>query len=264
MLCQHTGLLPKDFKEASVTDIEDALRRAALDASHAASLAAGLHRLSNVAFSLRERLSIDNWHIISRLADDLTDAPTELGKVLERLDRSVLAMMTLSGFALDGMTRDQGWRFLSVGRRIERLQFMSQVLRQALDEGGETPDWLLELADSTITYRSRYMTRPQWLPVLDLLVSDETNPRSIAYQALGLTDYLARLAAHFGAIESAALSDAVADMLALRAEIDFRVGSPRLLAVLDDLGTAAYSLSEQLGRRFFSHAGTSWPNGAQG
>ena len=212
-----------------------------------------------MAFSLRERLSIDNWRIISRLADDLNDVPTELGEVLERLDRSVLAMMTLSGFALDGMTRDQGWRFLSVGRRIERLQFMSRVLREALADGGDTPDWLLELADSTITYRSRYMTRPQWLPVIDLLVADETNPRSIAYQALGLTDYLARLAAHFGTIESAALSDAVADMLALRADADFRAGSPRLLAVLEALGTAAYTLSEQLGRRFFSHAATPWP-----
>jgi uncharacterized circularly permuted ATP-grasp superfamily protein/uncharacterized alpha-E superfamily protein len=258
-LCQRTALLPEDLEAASVTDIEQALRTAALDPAHAGSLAAGLHQLSGVAFSLRERLSIDNWRIISRLAEDLDGTPTDLGDVLERLDGSVLAMMTLSGFALDGMTRDQGWRFLSVGRRIERLLFMSRVLRQALGEAGETPDWLLELADSTITYRSRYMTRPQWLPVLDLLVADETNPRSIAYQALGLTDYLGRLAAHFGSIESAALSNAVADMLALRAETDFRAGSPRLLAVLDDLGTAAYALSEQLGRRFFSHASTQWP-----
>jgi uncharacterized circularly permuted ATP-grasp superfamily protein/uncharacterized alpha-E superfamily protein len=258
-LCQHKSILPKDLEDASISDLEAALRAAALDAEQAGSLASGLHQLSNVAFSLRERLSIDNWRIISRLADDLTDVPTELGEVLERLDRSVLAMMTLSGFALDGMTRDQGWRFLSVGRRIERLQFMSRVLREALADGGDTPDWLLELADSTITYRSRYMTRPQWLPVIDLLVADETNPRSIAYQALGLTDYLARLAAHFGTIESAALSDAVADMLALRADTDFHAGSPRLLAVLEALGTAAYTLSEQLGRRFFSHAATPWP-----
>ncbi|WP_439536983.1 circularly permuted type 2 ATP-grasp protein [Methyloversatilis sp.] len=258
-LCQQKGILPKDLEDASIGDLEEALRAAALDAAQPGSLASGLHQLSNVAFSLRERLSIDNWRIISRLADDLNDVPTELGEVLERLDRSVLAMMTLSGFALDGMTRDQGWRFLSVGRRIERLQFMSGVLREALADGGDTPDWLLELADSTITYRSRYMTRPQWLPVIDLLVADETNPRSIAYQALGLTDYLARLAAHFGTIESAALSDAVADMLALRADTDFRAGSPRLLAVLEALGTAAYTLSEQLGRRFFSHAATPWP-----
>ncbi|MBP6095299.1 MAG: circularly permuted type 2 ATP-grasp protein [Methyloversatilis sp.] len=258
-LCQRNSLLPEELDSMPVAEIEAALRRAALDPLHAGSLAASLHQLSGVAFSLRERLSIDNWRIISRLADDLNGSPAELGDVLERLDQCVLAMMTLSGFALDGMTRDQGWRFLSVGRRIERLQFMSRVLRHALDEGGDTPDWLLELADSTITYRSRYMTRPQWLPVLDLLVADETNPRSIAYQALGLTDYLARMAAHFGPIESSLLSASVADLLALRAETDFRSGSPRLLAVLDALGTATYTLSEQLGLRFFSHASPQWP-----
>ena len=258
-LCQQNGLLPEELDSLPVAEIEAALRRAALDPLHAGSLAAGLHQLSGVAFSLRERLSIDNWRIISRLADDLNGSPAELGDVLERLDQCVLAMMTLSGFALDGMTRDQGWRFLSVGRRIERMQFMSRVLRHALAEGGDTPDWLLELADSTITYRSRYMTRPQWLPVLDLLVADETNPRSIAYQALGLTDYLARMTAHFGPVESSSLSAGVADLLALRAETDFGSRSPRLLAVLDALGAATCSLSEQLGLRFFSHASPQWP-----
>ena len=263
-LCRKTGLLQDDALGAlSAGEVEAAIRAAVLDPMHPGSLAAGLHQLSGVAFSLRERLSIDNWRIISRLADDLDGTPADLGEVLQRLDQCVLAMMTLSGFALDGMTRDQGWRFLSVGRRIERLQFMSGVLRHALEAGGDTPDWLLELADSTITYRSRYMTRPQWLPVLDLLVADETNPRSVAYQALGLADYLSRLAAQFGAIESAALSDAVADMLALRADRDFRTGSPHLVDVLERLGSAAFALSEQLGLRFFSHADTQWPGSQQ-
>ncbi len=258
-LCQGRGLLPDELGEMPVGEIEHELRKAALDPANAGSLASGLHQLSSVAFSLRERLSIDNWRIIARLADDLNGPPSDLGELLERLDQCVLAMMALSGFALDGMTRDQGWRFLSVGRRIERLQFMSRLLRHALDEGGETPDWLLELADSTITYRSRYMTRPQWLPVLDLLVADETNPRSVAYQALGLTDYLARLGTQFGTIGSTQLSAAVADLLALRADDDFRTGAGRILKVLDDLDTAAHALSEQLGLRFFSHAGDQWP-----
>lgn len=254
-LCQHTGLLPAE----PGGDIGAALRAAALDPEAPGSLAGGLHQLSTVAFNLRERLSLDNWRVISRLTDELSTAqPSEPGEVLERLDRCVQAMMTLSGFALDGMTRDQGWRFLSMGRRIERLQFMCAVLRHAMAAAGDAPDWLLELADSTITYRSRYMTRPQWLPVLDLLVCDETNPRSVAYQALGLTDYLARLAAQFGALEPAALSDAVAELLSLRPEADLHTGSTRLDTLLERLGSAAYALSEQLGLRFFSHSDSVW------
>ncbi len=254
-LCQHNGLLPTEPGD----DIGAALRAAALDPEASGSLAGGLHQLSTVAFNLRERMSLDNWRVISRLTDELSTAqPSEPGEVLERLDRCVQAMMTLSGFALDGMTRDQGWRFLSMGRRIERLQFMCAVLRHALAAAGDAPDWLLELADSTITYRSRYMTRPQWLPVLDLLVCDETNPRSVAYQALGLTDYLARLAAQFGALEPAALSDAVAELLSLRPEADLHTGSTRLDTLLERLGSAAYALSEQLGLRFFSHSGGVW------
>lgn len=258
-LCRHTGQLAVASDEKD--DPGPALCAAALAGDGA--LSALLHQLSNVAFSLRERMSIDNWRVISGLVDAAgCSQDASPGAALEHLDRCVQAMMTLSGFALDGMTRDQGWRFLSMGRRIERLQFMCAALGHALAAGSEAPDWLLELADSSITYRSRYMTRPQWLPVLDLLVSDETNPRSVAYQALGLTDYLSRLAAQFGAIESAALSDAVAELLALRPEQDLHTGSERLAGLLDRLAAAAYALSEQLGLRFFSHADVRWASGA--
>ena len=95
-------------------------------------------------------------------------------------------MMTLSGFVLDGMTRGIGWRFLSMGRRVERLATMCTALQVAIEDGrGHGLDWLLDLADSTVTYRSRYLVAPEWLPVLDLLVRDDANPRSLAFQVEG-------------------------------------------------------------------------------
>ena len=54
-------------------------------------------------------------------------------------------------------------------------------------------DWLLDLADSSVTYRSRYLAAPEWLPVLDMLVRDEANPRSLAFQVKGLAEYVAKL-----------------------------------------------------------------------
>ena len=154
------------------------------------------------------------------------------------------------------MTRDPGWRFLSVGRRLERLQTLSTALRQALDGPPDVDlTWLLRLADSTITYRARYSTRPQWLPVLDLLVRDEANPRSIAFQVRGLHDYVRRLTEMFGEIGDEKLDGALAGLAALDPGADLRAGSERLGLLLDECYGAAYRLGEQLGHRFFSHVG---------
>ena len=76
--------------------------------------------------------------------------------------------------------------------------------------------WLLRLADSIITYRSRYLSRPEWLPVLDLLVRDGANPRSIAFQVNGLADYTQRLTDLFGAFGDESFGDALAGLAAHR------------------------------------------------
>ena len=110
-------------------------------------------------------------------------------------------MMTLSGFVLDGMTRGIGWRFLSIGRRVERLATMCSALQVAIDEGrAHELDWLLDLADSSVTYRSRYLAAPEWLPVLDMIVRDDANPRSLAFQVKGLAEFVAKLEATHGRV----------------------------------------------------------------
>ncbi|MGH8797597.1 MAG: circularly permuted type 2 ATP-grasp protein, partial [Caldimonas sp.] len=145
------------------------LRRAATHPERA--LAERLRQLSRVAFSMRDRMSADNWRALNRLAaDPVFRRHASLPATLAWLDRAVTALMTLSGFVLDGMTRGIGWRFLSIGRRIERLATMCQALQVAVDEGRPRGlDWLLEFADSTVTYRSRYLVGPEWLPVLDMV-----------------------------------------------------------------------------------------------
>ena len=164
--------------------------------------------------------------------------------------------MTLSGFALDGMTRDQGWRFLSLGRRIERLQFLCSMLREALlGPEDADPSWLLELADSSITYRSRYMARPEWLPVLDLLVRDPSNPRSVAFQLKGLRDFIGRIEADYGDAIGEDFGPALAALEALDPARDLSHASPRLAGLMLDWTAASARLSEQLGLRFFSLVG---------
>jgi uncharacterized alpha-E superfamily protein len=162
--------------------------------------------------------------------------------------------MTLAGFALDGMTRDLGWRFMSCGRRIERLETLCAILLQATAAGrdGEI-EWALQLADSVVTYRSRYLSKPEWLPVLDLLIRDDSNPRSVAFQLRGLNDYVQRIGRTIGEFRDERIAAAVDGLAGLDPATDLDPESPRLRALLVEWQAAAANLSELIGQRFFSH-----------
>ena len=230
-----------------------ALRRAATHAEGA--LAQRLASLARVAFSLRDRMSIDHWRTLNRLiADPALQREPALPMTLVWLDRAVGSLMTLSGFVLDGMTRGVGWRFVSIGRRVERLATTCSTLQVAIEEGRmHELDWLLELVDSSVTYRSRYLAAPEWLPVLDMVMRDESNPRSLAFQAKGLAEFIARLEATHGAFASAILAPAHAALRAL-APAELRPESEQLADVIGELQRAAYAISDAISLKFFSHA----------
>jgi uncharacterized alpha-E superfamily protein len=233
--------------------------RAAITDDARPGLATELRRLARSAASLRELMSMDNWRVLNQMVRSVSrrkGQPLALSDALSELDGVIASLVTLSGFALDGMTRDHGWRFLSMGRRIERLQWMCVALTRALAAPEDSDlGWLLALADSSLTYHSRYMGRPDWLPVLDLLVCDRANPRSIAFQIYGLHDFIGRIAAAVDYRGEERLTESVAALEALDPGTDLRHGSARLLQLLDDWFGAAYRLSEQLGLQFFVHAG---------
>ena len=259
---KFTGILGEAEAGAAeaIDDVTMArLLRAAVVDDTRPGLAGGLKELLRVASQLRERLSLDNWRTLNQMARRLQGGRARraaLSDTLAELDRDIAAFMTLAGFALDGMTRDQGWRFLSIGRRIERLQFLCGVLLEALAGPADADlTWVLELADSSVTYRSRYMARPQWLPVLDLLVRDVTNPRSVAFQLKGLQDFVRRIGDAYGEGVEENLEPAVMALEALDPGVDLQHGSAKLATLLQAWHEAASRLSEQLGLRFFSHVG---------
>jgi len=205
---------------------------------------------------LRNRLSLANHRAInSLLADPGFDRKeATLDEALGWLETTITQLTALSGFALDGMTRDDGWRFLSIGRRLERLTFQSLAIATALDAGrGSGLTWLLRLSDSFVTYHSRYMARPEWLPVLDLLVMDRTNPRALAFNAHGIEDYLGKLGNAYGPIECAEFSAAVRaiDELPVNA---LQPDNALLRDAIQGLRNAAHQLSDLLAQRFFNHA----------
>ena len=125
------------------------------------------------------------------------DARGVLSDVLELLDAGISRLAAFSGLVAENMTRGQAWRFLDMGRRLERLLQMSSLLRGTLGTESRTEgsllEALLEIADSAMTYRRRYLSMLQAAPVLDLLLADETNPRSLAYQLVALAESIDRL-----------------------------------------------------------------------
>jgi uncharacterized circularly permuted ATP-grasp superfamily protein/uncharacterized alpha-E superfamily protein len=257
-LLRRAGMLADGAQLPSDPELASALRSAIVDES-LPGLAGSARQLARIAANLRERLSPDQWRTVNRLTQGLTLRRVKkatLPDLLGEVDAAVASITTLAGFALDGMTRDPGWRFLSIGRRIERLQWLCATLRQAL---AGPPDmdltWLLRLSDSIITYRARYMARPEWLPVLDLLIRDGANPRSIAFQVSGLFDYVQRLTDLFGAFGDENFGEPLASLAGVDPGSDLQPGSEKLAALLEGWHGASFRLAEQLGLRFFSHVG---------
>ena len=221
-------------------------------------LARQQQQLYSVASQLRERFSVDNWRALNRMVQSVsnTDHRLSQSEAMTILDDATASLMTMAGFALDGMTRDVGWRFLSLGRRLERLQFQSISLQHALGmEANGSLDWLLELSDSIITYRARYRAQPEWLPVLDLLLLDESNPRSILFQLDGILKSLEKIALTYGPFGEKQLAPLKDELLALAPDTDLYCGNTHLIDLLSRIQVASAVISEQISVQFFSYTG---------
>ena len=148
---------------------------------------------------VRDRISVDAWRVLSHLYNEVEGATRqsalEVSDALELTGALLLGFSAFSGLVMENMTHGPGWRFLDIGRRIERASFMVRLLRSMLVSANDASvlDAVLDVADSAITYRSRYLGVLALEPVLDLLISDETNPRSIAYQLAALEGHVAAL-----------------------------------------------------------------------
>ena len=191
---------------AAPTDLPNA--RAALVASAALrrqDLDGALPYIAKAAQSaasvIRDRFSPDAWRALSDLVD-LINAPLDRvmteSAIVERINTALRIIASFSGLAQENMSQLAGWRYLELGRRLERALLTCRFVRQfAFDAGLESGlDLLLELADSQITYRLRYVMVAARAPVVDLVVLDPNNPRSVVYQLDRIETHLAMLPKH--------------------------------------------------------------------
>lgn len=157
----------------------------------------GLYRTGSI---VRDRLSGDTWRIIHKIAEEFrspSSKSTTAFDLLAMLDHLQIDLSALKGLILDGMTRTPAWQFIEIGRRLEfALQsaiLINNTLAKPEAVTGPLLEAVLETADSLMTYRSRYFANLQLPGVLDLLLTDESNPRSIAFQLKKISDHVAGL-----------------------------------------------------------------------
>ena len=185
-------MLPERFakRDAAARARAGHARRSSSKESPHAALRQTLNELRRIASVVRDRLSMDTWRILNQLHQDfrLRHGRIQFDDVLAHLNRMITDLAAFSGMEMENMTRGHGWRFLDVGRRLERAMNADEPGAQRARGRARTTrcsSRCSKIADSTMTYRRRYFARPQLAPVLDLLLLDDTNTRAAGVSAGG-------------------------------------------------------------------------------
>jgi uncharacterized circularly permuted ATP-grasp superfamily protein/uncharacterized alpha-E superfamily protein len=224
---------------------------------------ADIRRLNWCASQVRGRLSSGCWHAVSSLQQQLHEGVVAREPPRQTLDRLLLALAALTGFSLDDMTQDAGWRLLRIGRRLERLQFVARLLWRHLsaDTANQQShvEWLLNACDSLRIYRPRYVAPPRLGPTLDLLIRDVEHPRALAFQWQAITRDMQILAETLQLEAADAVTEAIpaltdSQLMVLEGDGPAAAAARlHLAARLQQLAIAAGQFSDRLSMRYFSH-----------
>lgn len=268
-----TGGQALDVVKAALADVTapGALADLLYDGSRTGTVAFAVSRMTGAATAVRDQLSSDTWPAISAIeralgreralrnrseSEEVPDRQT-LGRLLESL-------LSLQGLSSESMVRDVGWYLMDVGHRLERAQFLVDTLAATLthQRSAAVDSLVLESVlianESIITYRRRYQARANVHTVLDLLLVDSRNPRSLVFQ-------LDRLKADLEEVHAAGRTSArdglIEDLRDLLSELDTAVIATaddnglrrRLVELLDSLGWRLRELDDEITRVHFVH-----------
>ncbi len=238
----------------------------------ATSVGYTLRALKLAAAAVRERLSQEQWNIITRAEAEMTSCCAEqaaqgdysAAEALRVLEAASSHLAAITGAQTDRMTRDDGWRLLSIGRQIERLCFLAPALASSFESGAVHDDGgfeaLIALFDSTITFHAQYQQSREVPALLDLLVLDRDNPRSLGWVVQTLRGRLAKLAGcPAGEMDALALLVPDPERWDLQALCQTREDGilPQLAELLTQCNEAAWRVSDEISLRYFTHTGES-------
>lgn len=274
LLCLYRSLrstkskLPKSkSRQTTFAALEKEVFSLLSDSKRYDSLPSTLREISRIGGNVRERLSADMMLLIGRIRRSIpVELETDLLGYQELLTACLELLSAFSGMERENIHRGSGWLFMSLGRRLERAIYLTRQLREItapLSAGNWAYlDFVLEVADSSMTYRSRYYTTMQPVAVLDVIMADETNPRSLDFQLAHLVDLYSKLPRHesadLKAMEHAITSLRTFDLQRMafpaggdvRSEVEFM----RLHRYLAELEALLPSWSNNLSSQYFSHA----------
>jgi uncharacterized circularly permuted ATP-grasp superfamily protein/uncharacterized alpha-E superfamily protein len=268
---RHSKLPKAKHRQPTSIELEQEVTSLLTDAKRPDSLACTLTEVSRIGGNIRERLSSDMMFLLGQLRDSIQigrstpflEFPGMLTDCLELLS-------AFSGMERENINRGLGWLFMTIGRRLERAIYLTRQLREITTPLTEQ-DWsllecVLEVADSSMTYRTRYYTTLQPSAVLDVLLADETNPRSLDFQLSHVADLYQKLPRHLsrdlGAMRNALVLLRGFDLRKLKypllgaAATNGSDGLSRLASFLRELEGLLPSWSNNLSSRYFSHART--------
>jgi uncharacterized circularly permuted ATP-grasp superfamily protein/uncharacterized alpha-E superfamily protein len=195
---RHSKLPKARSKRPTARQLEQELVSLLADPKRSDSLVSTLREVARVGGNVRERLSADMTFLIGKLRDSIQIEPgMQILEYTTMLTACLELLSAFSGMERENINRGSGWLFMSIGRRLERAIFLARQLREVTLPLAEQ-DWpllecLLEVADSSMAYRSRYYTTLQPVALLDVLMADEQNPRSLDFQLDHLADLYEKL-----------------------------------------------------------------------
>ncbi|HTH97801.1 MAG TPA: circularly permuted type 2 ATP-grasp protein [Stellaceae bacterium] len=225
-----------------------------------------LSLLHRAATSVRDRLSIDAWRILNPFARLPRLTGRTVTSAVAEIEALMVRLAAFNGLAMENMTRGLGWRFLELGRRIERAYQTVAAARMLVgypsSDETATLEALLEVCDSSMTYRGRYFTGLRAAAALDLVIADDTNPRAVAFQLAAITEHLRNLPLERRTPDVTTIShrmttDCMAELrradMGRLTEIEGE-RRPELERFAQALTHNLLSLSDALGETYFKHA----------
>lgn len=270
LLSEDDGEVPDASEPTDAVLIEQMARNLLTSSDWYYGLPRTLDNIHRVASLTRDRLSLEAWRTLNDFYAGRrwqgSAVPRSIGESLGLLDDGLRVLAAFHGLTHENMTRNYGWSFLDMGRRLSRAVHLSEVLLGIFGKAGAGADdmgnvsFVLELADSFITYRSRYRMAPVLPLVLDLLLVDESNPRSVAFQLAALSRHIDTLPQSGDTgprIEEQRIAlDLWTKVRIAQADDLAKVGPDGRRAVLETLLTeqvdALPLLSDIIGRRYFN------------
>ncbi|MFT3780670.1 MAG: circularly permuted type 2 ATP-grasp protein [Nibricoccus sp.] len=264
-LLAHLELFPPNFREKhSIAGVESEVFQLIYRTNRLGTVRELQGRLGTIAFSLRDRFTADTWRILNRLQVEPNQRTgrTPVSEMVALLDTLIVNLAAFAGMEMENMTRGHGWRFLDIGRRLERAANIGSLVQTALEvqtKGLDTLEPVLEIADSVMTYRRRYFSQPQWPAALELLLADESNPRSLAFQIVALVDHLDNLPKDQSRDHNRGQAEKIRDLIADTrwpdlAHVQLTSGEPKVSEILQSVAAQLRGISDALTRQYFSHA----------